>query len=169
MGFFKKIKDLFKKTILSKELPEPKKIKIKTKVKKILSDYHHIIKIYWVKENDIIDDSQIEIMIDWIKEHKTRYDIDISANNPYEPNLVKMFFKVSDIFFFLVSLSEKNLVIFTTPATILYSSVYIILTIKKSSSSYYSMIIFCPLISVLYGIKKSFSLKSMIYLLVYVL
>jgi len=93
MGFFKKIKDLFKKTKLSKELPEPKKIKIKTKIKKILSDYHHIIKIYWVKENDIIDDSQIEIMIDWIKEHKTRYDINISANNPYEPNLVKMFFK----------------------------------------------------------------------------
>jgi len=109
MSFFSKIKrfvkrneikqqkEKIKKDINKKEkLPEKESFKFKEVSKKLDVKYHHVVKIYFVKENDDVDDDIIKLMIKFVKKYKDRY---LAKNedgkiNDYaeEPELKTMFY-----------------------------------------------------------------------------
>ena len=107
MGFFDKIKDVFKtketkrkierkekitEDITKKEkLPKKQKIEYKEIVKKLEAKYHHIIKIYFVRDNIDLDDDIIELMIKFVEKYKDRFIDKDKALNTNEPKLQQMF------------------------------------------------------------------------------
>lgn len=110
MGLFDKIKKAFESEAVTKEkqkehitelltekqkLPKKESFKFKETTKKIDVKYHHIVKIYFVRDNLKLDDDIIELMIKFINKYKDRY---LAKNekgkiNDYsdEPELKTMF------------------------------------------------------------------------------
>jgi Flp pilus assembly CpaE family ATPase len=111
MGFFSWIKKALEsketkrekqkkhiKEILTEKqkLPKKESFKYKETTKKISDKYHHVVKIYFVRDNMNLDDEIIELMIKFIKKYKDRY---LAKNedgkiNDYaeEPELKTMFY-----------------------------------------------------------------------------
>lgn len=106
MGFFTKIKNIFKtKEIKKREKKEaikqditkkeklPKKVKIEYKetTKVIKAKYHHIVKIYFVRDNIDLDDDIVDLMIKFVEKYKDRFIDKDKPLNTNEPKLQQMF------------------------------------------------------------------------------
>lgn len=106
MGFFDKIKNVFndketkkreKKEVINKDiikkekLPKKQKIEYKESVKKLEAKYHHIVKIYFIKDNIDLDDDIIGLMIKFVEKYKDRFIDKDKSLNTNEPKLQQMF------------------------------------------------------------------------------
>lgn len=101
LSLFRSIKGIAKKSTASKNIPK----KYKVIEKKLFTGYkyHHIVKAYFVVD-DNYSDNEIDTMIIWIKKYKKKLDDDtlkIEFGNEFEIEL--------NIDFFTIALNKKNI------------------------------------------------------------
>lgn len=76
------------------KLPKKESYKYKESVKPISAKYHHIVKIYFVRDYDDLDDDTIDLMIKFVKKYKDRFiakEINKAIDYTNEPKLKDMF------------------------------------------------------------------------------
>jgi len=87
-----KQKEHIKEILTEKQkLPKKESYKYKESVKSISAKYHHIVKIYFVRDYDDLDDDIIDLMIKFVKKYKDRFIDKDKALNTNEPKLQQMF------------------------------------------------------------------------------
>jgi len=87
-----KQKEHIKEILTEKQkLPKKESYKYKESVKSISAKYHHIVKIYFVRDYDDLDDDIIDLMIKFVKKYKDRFIDKDKALNTNEPKLQEMF------------------------------------------------------------------------------
>lgn len=87
-----KQKEHIKEILTEKQkLPKKESYKYKESVKSISAKYHHIVKIYFIRDYDDLDDDIIDLMIKFVKKYKDRFIDKDKALNTNEPKLQEMF------------------------------------------------------------------------------
>jgi len=87
-----KQKEHIKEILTEKQkLPKKESYKYKESVKSISAKYHHIVKIYFIRDYDDLDDDIIDLMIKFVKKYKDRFIDKDKALNTNEPKLQQMF------------------------------------------------------------------------------